>query len=135
MNLHNNDKNNSPENEKPSNLPKVVSGTLFAWFETGLEGLVWAVQKNEVPGYQGIHVLKAGDYLTVKDHAGDVLFDGYIEPDNTIGKRMRYHDTGYEQPVALGCWIHWTQKGWQPDAWASLFVHENNSGVVVVNPS
>lgn len=26
------------------------------------------------------------------------------------------------QQAALGCWIHWVQKGWDADAWAELFM-------------
>jgi hypothetical protein len=130
------------------------SGVLHAWFETGTEGLVWCLQSG-VPDprllYNNLVIIESGDHLIVRDVAGKIIFDGVIEEDFEAGwspyprqfelvgrffsrhwgwvpgfikRRCTHFMNG--QPVALGCWIHWTQRGWLPDEWAALFLPGEN---------
>lgn len=106
-------------------LPEVVVRGVLEWhFETGTEGVCWAVYEDGKQGYEGLHLLGGGEHLRVTDETGAVRFEGYIEPDCEKGW-MEYPGRpgeGYGQPCALGMWIHWTQAGWEPDDWAALFV-------------
>jgi len=115
-----------------------VEGTLFGWFETGLEGTVWALQADGDPGYEGLFVIDEGDHLVITSPAQEVLFSGRIEQDTETGKAARPF-TGILQPQAKGRWIHWTQKGYKPDDWAMLFFSETNRAVLtkstVIDPS
>lgn len=121
-------------------------GVLYAWFETGLEGLVWTLLEDDKEGYDALHEIENGDrliiyldgvsdgigfegsngeFFTVKD---GVLFDGIIDEDHEAGMTVSPFNPAHRQPSALGFWIHWTQKGWRPDSWASLFVRGESWG-------
>lgn len=115
----------------PGNLPqvKVTQGTAIAYFETGTEGLLWMVEPTNCTRIADLHFLQKGDFLRVEDPAGQVLFEGTIDPDYDAGKMPRYAGDKYGQPVARGYWVHWTQKGWTPDDWAMLFIPEKNRAV------
>jgi hypothetical protein len=71
-----------------------------------------------------IHWLCEGDHLTVYHDNGTVAFQGEIETDRQVGWREYPKNPGRGQPCALGFWVHWTQRGWQPDDWAELFMRE-----------
>lgn len=104
-------------------LPEVVvHGVLEDFFETGTEGVCWAVYEDGKQGYDGLHLLERGDHLRVTDETGAVRFEGFIEPDFGKGWTEYPRNPGYGQPCALGMWIHWTQAGWEPDDWAALFM-------------
>jgi hypothetical protein len=104
-------------------LPEVVvRGILEDFFETGTEGVMWAVYEDGKTGYDGLHRLEAGDHLLITDEAGAARFEGFIEPDFEKGWTEYPMNPGHGQPCALGMWIHWTQSGWEPDDWAALFV-------------
>jgi hypothetical protein len=117
-------------NETPAPVTSIHKGVLNAFFETGTEGLIWALEEDGNRGWDGLHFLKEGDHLRVTSPDGAVLFDGTIVPDRDVGKQPRFPGSPWEQPVALGCWVHWTQNGWTPDDWASLFVSEVNRAVL-----
>lgn len=104
----------------------VYEGQAISWFETGMEGVRWAIQLDGVDGYSGLVLLEAGDKLTVTNPNGDILFDGIIDPNCEIGRRPRAPGSSFQQPAALGLWIHWTQEGFSPDSWARLFVRCDN---------
>ena len=120
---------------------KKYEGVLHAWFETGLEGLVWALIEDGKEGYDALKVIENGDHLTV--YSGDgrgclgfkdvgdrileyredgLVFDGVIDEDHEAGMTMSSFNQEHRQPSALGFWIHWAQRGWNPDDWARLFV-------------
>ena len=98
-------------------------GILIDFFETGCEGLMWTLIQDNMKGWEAMLDLKEGDHLKVFDAAGSVLFDDVIKPDWKIGWKEYPLNPGHGQPCAQGYWIHWTQSGWQPDAWATLFLH------------
>lgn len=100
------------------------TGTINQFFETGCEGLIWVLEKDGVQGYDALVFIEAGDHLKIFSENDSVLFDGVIDPDYQAGWREYPRNPGNGQPSALGFWIHWTQKGWQPDEWAKLFLHE-----------
>lgn len=106
-----------------------VEGKLFGWFETGLEGVVWALEQEGIVGYDGLFIIEEGDHLVISSASGQVLFDDYIVTDTEIGKEQRPFSK-IIQPQAKGLWIHWTQKGFSPDKWAELFISEVNRGLL-----
>ena len=106
-----------------------VEGKLFGWFETGLEGMVWALQRDGTDGYDGLFIIEKGDHLVISSPSGQVLFDDYIVMDTDIGKELRPFSQ-LVQPQAKDLWIHWTQKGFVPDNWADLFINEVNRGLL-----
>ncbi len=110
-----------------------VAGELEEWFETGLEGVVWALIESGRKGYAGLHVIEEGDHLTIIDRASNVLWQGIIECDREIGRRSRPPNSKLIQQTALGCWVHWIQRGFEPDAWAKFFIRADDdrlSGVL-----
>ncbi|MBR9910586.1 MAG: hypothetical protein GYB33_09575 [Gammaproteobacteria bacterium] len=107
-------------------MTTAYEGNLFGWFETGLEGFVWALDRDNFEGYDALVILEAGDKLTIFNKDGEPVYTGVIEPDCDIGLKER--PTGHKQPSALGCWIHWTQKGFAADDWANFFISEKFRG-------
>ena len=102
---------------------KIIGTT--EWFaETGSEGVCWAVHENGKIGYDGLNFLDEGDYLTIWNENGSIVFRGKIQPNYRIGYQPYPMNPKLGQPCALGFWIHWTQKDWQPDDWARLFIRD-----------
>lgn len=60
---------------------------------------------DDFTGY--MHRINEGDSLKVFSMSGEVLFDGVIDPDDTIN---------FSTP-----WIPWVQRGWVPNDWINLF--------------
>ena len=84
-------------------------GVLFDWFETGLEGIVWALQVDGTKSYDGLRVIEEGDHLTIIGKKGRVLWQGIIRCDRKTGRIPRLTNTTFKQQTALGYWIHWVQ--------------------------
>lgn len=103
---------------------ETLSGIIGDYFETGLEGVCWiflADWYNKPADGKTIwdytFFLEKGDWLKVITENGTILFEGIINPDRKTG----IPNGPRRQPSALGMWIHWTQRGWKPNAWAELF--------------
>ena len=99
-----------------------IEGTLFAWAESGTEGVFWAIQDDRHPlSYDGLNVIDEGDHLTILNNQQEVLWSGVIEKDISTGSVPRPSKADWNQQVALGWWVHWIQKGFAPDKWADFF--------------
>lgn len=116
---------------------------LAEWSETGTEGMVWTIEDTSVTEpYMGMKIISNGMHLKVFNHDNSIAFDGVIDQDKEAGwthypyylqeiaktRKITQEDldllktNGFGQPSALGYWIHWTQRGWNPDDWARLFL-------------
>ncbi len=74
-----------------------------------------------------MHILEKGDVLTIWDPDGEVRWSGVIEPDFVVGQRQIPRNPNFTQQSACGFWVHWIQKGFQPDSWAQFFLEEEGS--------
>ncbi len=105
-------------------MAKIIQrGTLDGFFETGCEGVMWVLATaNKRIGYDGLLFIEPGDHLTVYNLDGSVAFRGKIRVDYKTGWREYPLNPEHGQQCALGFWIHWIQRGWEPDEWAKLFI-------------
>ncbi len=108
--------------------PKKHTGVLDGFLETGTEGVIWIFEKDQRAGSEHMTCLENDDHLKVYGTNNSILFDGKIEKDFQIGRQKHPLNPSVWQPVALGLFIHWTQKGWEPDNWARLFIGYWESG-------
>lgn len=104
------------------NMPQ-YNGTLYGWFETGTEGVIWILLKDGEEGYDAFCSIDEGDRITVFNEDNTILYQGIIDPDEETGWAEYPLNPGNGQQVALGMWVHWIQAGFNPDDWAGLFFH------------
>lgn len=50
-----------------------VEGTLLGWFETGHEGIVWALLVRNEPRYENLFVIEEGDHLVVTSSSKEIF--------------------------------------------------------------
>ena len=82
--------------------------------------------------YEGLQCLEEGDDFTVFADDGSVLWHGIIHRDTKTGavprqvirKGRLVNDRMWKQQAVGGMWVHWVQKGMNPEAWGELFVGE-----------
>jgi hypothetical protein len=96
------------------------TGTLELFSETGTEGGYWAIERDDQPGYPGLHVLQTGDWLEILGPDGSVEWQGYV--------RLRHYPALTED--ALGMWIHADQRGVERETWAAWFLEERRARCV-----
>lgn len=117
---------------------KEMKGVCFLHSATGTEGGWWAMQEDGFVRedgywrYEGLRLLEEGDDLTVFAEDGSVLWHGIIHKDTETGAiprqviddgKLANHQT-WKQQVVDGMWVHWIQKGMDPEAWGKLFCGE-----------
>jgi hypothetical protein len=125
---------------------KEIGGVCFLFSETGTEGGWWAVHEDgySYPDghwmYEGLRLLENGDEFTVFDKDGSTLWSGVIDQDDKTGaiphtvirKGKIVKLRGWKQQVVGGWWVHWVQRGMNPEAWAELF--EGNKRCLIRRP-
>ena len=103
-----------------------MQGVCFLFSETGTEGGWWAMREDGLAEGDGdLRSLEDGDDFTVYADDNSVLFHGIIHQDTTTGavpRRVLHDGTPVMQQVVGGMWVHWIQKGMDPEAWGQLFV-------------
>jgi hypothetical protein len=110
-------------------------GDLIDFFETGTEGVIWMLEDESRYGYAALQPICDGDHLTVSDQLGKILWRGLICCDKVTGRRSFAMNPKYGQQCALGHWVHWIQKGFEPDAWAKFFIrpeYDRLRGILVL---
>lgn len=114
-------------------MNRIIRGVTHAYFETGTEGVWWALIEENVFGYEDLNVLDDGDHLMIyKDgYDSEIIFSGFIKKDKLTGARSRPFNPYFKQQVALGMWVHWIQEGWHPDDWARLFVEKEHRAILL----
>ena len=112
-----------------------MRGVCFLFSETGTEGGWWAMQEDGFVTedghwkYEGLQYLKEGDDFTVYADNGNVLFHDIIRQDTRTGAIPRQVIRGgklvnhpnCKQQVVAGMWVHWIQKGIDPEVWGQFF--------------
>ncbi len=114
-----------------------IEGYLEDYSATGTEGAIWTLQDDENTGYSGMHLIEEGDHLTITDQLGHRIWAGVIRCDRRSGLRRRPGNPEFQQPCALGHWIHWTQRGFKPDDWARFFLrpdYDRLRGALIKKP-
>ncbi len=104
---------------------EMYSGVINWFFETGCEGAMWVFEKDGFEGYDALVFIEKGDCVKIFAEDGSIVFEGEIMPDYNAGWTEYPLNLGRGQPSALGFWIHWAQKGWEPDKWAELFFNKH----------
>lgn len=119
-------------------MMKEMKGVTFLHSETGTEGGWWAMQEDGYVTedghwrYEGLQYLEEGDDFTVFADDGTVLWQGIIHQDDKTGaiahrvirKGKVVIDNSWKQQVVGGMWVHWIQKGMDPEVWGELFAGE-----------
>ena len=119
-------------------MMKEMKGVCLLFSETGTEGGWWAMQEDGYVAedghwlYEGLQYLEEGDDFTVFADDGSVLWHGIIRQDDKTGaiphrvirKGKVVIDNSWKQQVVGGMWVHWIQKGMDPEAWSELFAGE-----------
>lgn len=110
-------------------------GVLHFHAETGTEGGFWAFQDQrfiskrngeEAWSYEGLHILKDGDKLTIfdKEDSKKTLWSGTIQ--------LKHYPQFTED--ASGWWIHSDQEGLERAQWAIWFFKEFPARLEALEP-
>jgi hypothetical protein len=104
-----------------------VEGYLNDWFNKGYESTYWAIclddpKSQATSFYQQLFLLEKNDRLEVYDTDGKLVLDVIVDPDYEAGYSPYPQDPIYGQSMVSGLAIYWTQKGWNCDDWARLFI-------------
>ena len=110
----------------------MVKGKLEAFFETGTEGVIWSLYDDTKEGYEGLHCLYQGDYLTIFDpeDKSKVVWEGNID----LEYERNYHpypmNPQYGQQAVGGMWVHGIQRDVEPDTWGKWFFKQYPAEVI-----
>lgn len=106
-----------------SDNPPIVC-SLIAFFETGTEGVHWAVYDHDKVGYSALHILQKGDYLFIEDTKNKIEWEGGIDYDFETCLEVRSITPTFKQQQVGGFWVHGLQKSVLPEKWLTWFLEE-----------
>ncbi|MBU6234418.1 MAG: hypothetical protein KGQ41_01120 [Alphaproteobacteria bacterium] len=87
------------ENSMPAKLEKsgkAIYGALNPFFETGTEGVIWAIHQYGKKGYDGLHIIEAGDKLTVYN----MVLGGIVAFEETLSFKPAVFSFNYNAAYA-----------------------------------
>jgi len=101
-----------------------VLGKGEAYFETGTEGVYWAVCDNQKDGYDGLYLIKDGDNLIIYDKKDTekIVWQGIINLEYETHMCTSSFNSDYKQQAILGLWVHGLQKTENQEEWAKYFI-------------
>lgn len=104
-------------------MKEPIKGKLEPFFETGTEGVIWSVYEDGGKGYDGLHCLDQGDYLTIfeDENKTKILWEGNVDLEYERNYRPFPMNPKYGQQEVLGFWVRGLQKDIEPDIWATWF--------------
>jgi hypothetical protein len=103
-----------------------VTGRGEAYFETGTEGVLWAVYDPNEKGYNGLYILKDGDELNIydKNAPDNILWSGIIKLEYETYKQVLNKKYNTQQQSVCGFWVHGLQEGVDGTTWGEYFLKE-----------
>jgi len=104
----------------------ILEGVCTFHSETGTEGGHWAFQDSrhihgEHWSYEGLHILKDGDFLTIYSRFYWIFFRRKVV--KWTGKISLLYYPVFTESVN-GMWIHAGQEGVDRETWAKYFLYE-----------
>jgi hypothetical protein len=94
-----------------------IKGIPSAFWETGTEGVYWSIQEPD-KSYDGLHILKNGDWLMIVDPDGNTVWGGLVSIDPTVRSYGHY-------------WVHGMPDNFDKDTWYKIFVEEKHTGILI----
>jgi hypothetical protein len=94
---------------------------LEPFFETGTEGVIWAVYEDGKQGYDGLNSLKDGDRLKIFASDDSILWEGIVQLEYKRRYRPYPLNPQYGQQEVLGYWVHGFQENLDPEVWGKMF--------------
>lgn len=101
-----------------------LTGQLNAFFETGTEGVIWAVSVDGLLGYDSLLPLENGDGLLIYGPNGEVAWEGTVDLEYERRQRAYPSNPQYSQQEVCGYWVHGLQRDQDPETWAQAFIQE-----------
>ena len=99
----------------------ILKGKLEPYWETGTEGVLWALEDDRGHIREALHILKNGDYLKVFNDDNQVYWEGTIQLEYERNYQSYPMNPQYGQQALLGYWIHGLQYNLEPEFWGKMF--------------
>lgn len=117
-------------------MNKIIIGKPEAFFETGTEGIYWAVYEDGKQGYDALNIIENGNHLKIIDQNNNVMFDGIVKLDfknfyhnivNDYYNEMCKLPKGaiFPQHNLWGFWVHGVPTNYDHDDWLYIFMYGN----------
>lgn len=107
-----------------------IYGTLEGFAETGTEGVIWSLIKDDKPSYDSLEFIEQGDYLQIFNEDGSILWEGTIDYDYSVGYEPYPLNPSCGGQVSMGFYVHGIQIGFSPDDWGKLFFYWKEGDIV-----
>lgn len=108
-------------------------GKLYLFFETGTEGIIWALNKkssDENTSYEDIVYLRDGDLLEVYDDNANLFWRGHIDLEYQTNWYQYPFNPSSGQQAVNGMWVNGLQRDVDPEFWMLMFSNSMNAKVV-----